>query len=114
MDNGLYKVRFETPRGSGTGVVVLTDGHLWGGDSSMYYTGTYTLIDGAFTGKLVTNVHTIAPHKPSIFGRDIVHITLKGTFKRDFAEIVGEAKEVPDIGFRAELTKLESQPALAG
>ena len=108
MDNGLYKVRFETPRGNGTGVVVLKDGHLWGGDSSMFYTGTYTLHDGAFSGKLVTNVHTIAPHKPSIFGRDIVHITLNGTFNRDYGEVTGTAREVPDVGFRAELTKLSS------
>ena len=106
MDNGLYKVRFETPRGNGTGVVVLKDGHLWGGDSSMFYTGTYKLQSGAFEGKLVTNVHTIAPHKPSIFGRDIVHITLKGSFSRDYAEVTGTAREVPDVPFRAELTKL--------
>jgi hypothetical protein len=106
MDDGLYKVRFETPRGSGTGVVVLQDGHLRGGDSSMFYTGTYTLHDGAFSARILTNVHTVAPHKPSIFGRDIVHITLKGTFSRDFAEVTGVAKEVPDIGFKAELTKL--------
>ena len=108
MDNGLYKVRFETPRGNGTGVVVLKDGHLWGGDSSMFYTGTYTLDQGAFTGKLVTNVHTIAPHKPSIFGRDIVHITLKGTFSRDYGEVTGSAREVPDVAFRAELSKLSA------
>lgn len=106
MDNGLYKVRFETPRGSGTGVVVVKDGHLWGGDSSMFYTGTYTLKDGVFTGKLVTNVHTIAPHKPSIFGRDIVHITLKGKFSRDYGEVTGTAREVPDVPFKGELTKL--------
>jgi hypothetical protein len=108
MDNGLYKVRFETPRGNGTGVVVLQDGHLWGGDSSMFYTGTYSLKDGAFNGMLVTNVHTIAPHKPSIFGRDIVHITLTGTFSRDYGEINGAAREAPEIGFKAELTKLSS------
>jgi hypothetical protein len=106
MDNGFYKVRFETPRGNGTGVVVLKDGHLWGGDSSMFYTGTYTLADGAFTGKLVTNVHTIAPHKPSIFGRDIVHITLTGTFSRDYGEVMGIAREVPEVPFKAELSKL--------
>jgi hypothetical protein len=108
MDNGLYKVRFETPRGSGTGVVVLKDGHIWGGDSSMFYTGTYTLHEGVFTGKLITNVHTIAPHKPSIFGRDIVHITLKGSYNRDYGEVTGTAREVPDVPFKAELTRLSA------
>jgi hypothetical protein len=106
MDDGLYKVRFETPRGSGTGVVVLKDGHLWGGDSSMFYSGTYILSEGNFNAKIVTNVHTIAPHRPSIFGRDIVHISLTGSFSRDYAEVTGTAREVPDIDFKAELTKL--------
>jgi hypothetical protein len=42
MQNGLYWVEFRTPLGSGAGVVVLQDGNLRGGDSSMYYFGTYT------------------------------------------------------------------------
>src|SRR6201995_3643716 len=106
MDNGLYKVRSETPRGNGTGVVVLKDGNIWGGDSSMFYTGTYTLDGETFNGQLITKVHTIAPHKPSIFGRDIVHITLEVTFSRDYAEVTGSAREVPDVPFKAELTWL--------
>ena len=106
MDNGLYKVRFETPRGAGTGVVVLHDGHLWGGDSSMFYNGKYELGTNTFHATIVTNVHTIAPHKPSIFGRDIVHITLDGTFLHDYCQVTGTAREVPDSPFKASLTKL--------
>ncbi len=106
MDNGLYKVRFETPRGAGTGIVALTDGHLRGGDSSMFYYGTYVANEGTFTADLVTNVHTIAPHKPSIFGRDIVHIHLEGTYFHDYAQVKGHAREVPEIDFKSTLTKL--------
>ena len=106
MDNGLYKVRFETPRGAGTGVVALVDGHVRGGDSSMFYYGTYTLQDGVFTADVVTNVHTIAPHKPSIFGRDIVHLHLEGAFLHDFAQIKGHPREAPEIELKATLTRL--------
>jgi hypothetical protein len=106
MDNGLYKVRFETPLGAGIGVVALQDGRLRGGDSSMYYHGTYTAAEGSFVADLVTNVHTIAPHKPSIFGRDIVHIHLEGTYIHDFAQVKGRAREVPEIDFKSTLTKL--------
>ncbi len=106
MDNGLYKVRFETPNGIGTGVVVLHDGHLWGGDSSMFYHGTYTLGTDTFHADIVTNVHTIAPHKPSIFGRDIVHIAIDGHYLHDSAHVTGLAREVPDVPFKASLTRL--------
>jgi hypothetical protein len=87
-------------------VIVLHDGHLWGGDSSMFYNGKYELGPNTFHATIVTNVHTIAPHKPSIFGRDIVHITLDGTYLHDYCQVTGVAREVPDIPFKASLTKL--------
>jgi len=106
MDNGLYKVRFETSRGAGTGVVALVDGHVRGGDSSMFYYGTYTAKDGYFTADVVTNVHTIAPHRPSLFGRDIVHLRLEGPYQHDFAQVKGHAREVPEIELKSTLTRL--------
>ncbi len=36
MQNGLYRVEFRTPLGSGAGVVVLQDDNLRGGDSSSH------------------------------------------------------------------------------
>jgi hypothetical protein len=41
MQTGLYKVNFKTPLGLGAGVVVLENGMIRGGDSSMFYRGTY-------------------------------------------------------------------------
>jgi len=37
-----------------------------------------------------------------------VHITLKGTFSRDYGEVTGTAREVPDVPFKGELTKLSA------
>ncbi len=42
MQNGLYIVRFETPLGQGSGVVVVRDGSIGGGDTGTYYRGSYT------------------------------------------------------------------------
>lgn len=39
MEEGLYKVLFQTQLGQGTGVVTVREGRLRGGDSVMYYTG---------------------------------------------------------------------------
>jgi hypothetical protein len=41
MRDGLYKVYFETPLGANFGVVHAVDGKIWGGDSSMFYVGSY-------------------------------------------------------------------------
>jgi hypothetical protein len=106
MDNGLYKVRFETSRGAGTGVVALVDGHVRGGDSSMFYYGTFSTVDGVLTVDVVTNVHTIAPHRPSIFGRDIVHLHLEGPFNHDYAQIRGRPREVPETELKVTLARL--------
>ncbi len=43
MKDGLYNIEFATHLGSGAGVVVLRDGKIRGGDSSMYYVGDYSL-----------------------------------------------------------------------
>ena len=47
--NGLYTVETDMTdggRGHATGVIVLRDGKIAGGDTHFYYTGTYTAADG--------------------------------------------------------------------
>ena len=64
MKNGHYSVGVtgldgvDWPPG---GVVVLRDGVFVGGGPYMYFTGLYSLNDGAFKGDLVLNQHTPAP-----------------------------------------------------
>ncbi len=104
MKNGLYKVEFATPLGSGAGVVTLNDGHIAGGDSSMYYVGTYNLDGNNFSGQVQTNKHTVGLE--SVFGKDRVSIDLSGTFEGNNATMTGTSKEAPDIGFQARLLPL--------
>lgn len=104
--DGLYGVQFQTQRGAGTGVVFLHEGILRGGDSMMYYTGTYQLSGNSFTGEVHAGVHARPAGMASVFGRDDVHITLKGTFSGDNATLTGTAKEVPGAQFSAHLKKI--------
>lgn len=104
--DGLYAVAFRTQAGDGTGVVIIQDGILRGGDSMMYYTGTYQLNGDDFSAEVVTNVHAKPRNMASVFGRDNVHITLTGTFKGDEAVLTGSAKEAMGMQFQAHLRKL--------
>ena len=105
MRNGLYKVEFAVPGDNGSGIVTLRDGHIGGGDSAIFYTGQYTESDGQFSGEVTTGRHT---HNgiPSVFRRDVVHITLKGTVSGDEAKMNGTAKEAPGVPFTAKLSRL--------
>ncbi|MBU6526103.1 hypothetical protein JMJ47_000719 [Methylocystis sp. MJC1] len=77
MKNGLYSVRFQTPLGQGAGVVTLRDGLLTGGDAALFYVGTYEANEGTLSASVTTGRHSpIGPG--SVFGRDVVHLSLKG------------------------------------
>jgi T3SS negative regulator,GrlR len=104
--DGFYAVQFQTPMGMGTGIVFLQGGILRGGDSMIYYTGDYQLNGDSFSGEVVTNAHARPPGMASVFGRDNVHITLKGNFSGDDATLTGTAKEAPGVQFSARLKKI--------
>jgi hypothetical protein len=60
VKNGLYSISIEMrdgKRGHATGVIVLCDGRIQGGDSYFYYTGTYSFKDGRWRGELITRQH---------------------------------------------------------
>lgn len=106
MRDGLYKVTFHTQISSGAGVVVLQGGTIRGGDSIMYYTGTYAEDGDRFTAEVATDAHTKVPGMGSVFGIDRVHIRLAGLSKGDTAEVTGKSREAPDVRFRAILERI--------
>jgi hypothetical protein len=62
--DGLYSLAIEMSgdrRGHATGIVVLRDGLILGGDSFFYYTGTYSFSRGKWRGEMIVNQHTEAP-----------------------------------------------------
>ena len=104
--DGLYKVSFETPLGTGDGVVVLEGGKLLGGDSMMYYVGTYSQDGNKFSAEIATNRHSHSQGMQPVFGQDRVNITLQGVTQGDSAQMTGTAAETPGVSFQASLTRL--------
>lgn len=104
MKEGLYKIEFSVPGDSGAGVGYLKNGKLHGGDSIIYYLGTYTIEDNKFNAKVKTNVHSTQQGMSSIFGIDSVNIDLTGTINDNIIKLQGRAKEAEHIPFSTTLT----------
>ncbi|MGA7675125.1 MAG: GrlR family regulatory protein [Rhizomicrobium sp.] len=106
MRDGLYKVHFKTRIGEGAGVIVLSGGHVRGGDSSVYYVGTYEQAGNQFTASVAAKTHTRMPGMGNVFGVDNVDIKLAGTSTGDSANVTGTAAQAPGVQFHAELSRL--------
>ncbi|MGF6231841.1 hypothetical protein QFZ27_005796 [Inquilinus ginsengisoli] len=106
MKNGLYSARFGTPLGTGAGVVVLRDGVIRGGDSMMYYIGSYAISGSQLSAEIEVDVHTRQQQMASVFGRDRVSVKLVGAFSADTATLKGSSPQAPGVAFSAELRKL--------
>ena len=59
------------------GVLMLRDGKLRGGDSFVYYTGTYDCSDGKWNGEMISQEHTPTT-RPMV--ERVQHIQFSGTY----------------------------------
>jgi hypothetical protein len=65
--NGLWTAEFGSNNGMfGSGVVILYEGRIMGGDSTHYYIGEYNLKDGTFNATL--RIIPFIPGAQSVFG----------------------------------------------
>ena len=88
--NGLYTIAVEMQegkRGHATGVVVLCNGRIMGGDSHFYYTGAYTCNNGRWRGETINHQHAEAPGINLAFGGRDVPCGFTGTYSQGEAEI---------------------------
>jgi T3SS negative regulator,GrlR len=105
LQNGSYKVEFQTPLGAGSGVVFHQNGEVHGGDATMLYIGTMAEKDGEIVAEIEATTHTRVPGVTSVFGLDHVNIKLVGNSQGDSgATLTGRAKEAPGVDFRARLS----------
>ena len=94
MTNGLYSIlteMMEGGHGHASGVIVLLDGKIAGGDSHFYYTGSYTADRGKWRGELITNEHTKSVGSLPLFGGREVTCGFTGAYSADAAEVNGTA-----------------------
>lgn len=109
--NGLYSLNIRMLDGinsSNTGVMVLHDGTIRGGDAFFDYVGAYSSANGRWKGELINHEHTPTKgERPLLGGRDEVGIGFSGTYNEDGAE--GEATALAgkrSIRFRTVLRRL--------
>lgn len=81
--NGLYSLRLRVldgVDGGFTGVMLLNDGRILGGDAFFYYLGTYTSAHGRWKGQILNREHTLAKGENPLFGGHEVGIGFSGTY----------------------------------
>jgi hypothetical protein len=90
-----------------TGVMMLQDGSIRGGDAFFDYIGAYSAANGRWKGEIVNREHTPSLAERPVFGGHEVGIGFSGTYDGDGAE--GEATALAgkrSIRFKAVLRKL--------
>jgi hypothetical protein len=110
IKNGLYSLHIrmlDGIDGGNTGVMVLLDGRIRGGDAFFDYLGSYTSANGRWKGELVNHEHTRSQGERPVFGGYEVGIGFSGTYTDEGA--LGEATALAgkrSIRFSAVLKKL--------
>jgi hypothetical protein len=80
--NGLYSIHIRMLDGIAgglTGVMLLHDGRILGGDAFFYYLGSYSSANGRWKGEILNQEHTPARSEHPIFGGYEVGIGFSGT-----------------------------------
>ena len=107
---GLYSIHIrmlDGIDGGNSGVMVLHNGLIRGGDAFFDYLGSYTSANGKWKGELVNHEHTPSKGERPVFGGYEVGIGFSGTYTDDGA--VGEATALAgkrSIRFSAVLKRL--------
>ena len=106
MQEGLYKVEFNTVHGTGNGVIYASSGKLRGGNSGFAFIGNYTRKGDEIHVKISTLRHNADPGFKPLFGADMITLTPKGTEDGDMIEFEGTALQLPGVTFRTILTRI--------
>lgn len=106
--DGLWTIEFGSNAGSfGSGVVVMRDGKIAGGDASYYYVGTYESATPTDFSAVIA-VRPFLPGAESVFktfDKEFT-LTLVGTLKDpDHAVALGRPAEMPGLDLGVRLTR---------
>jgi len=96
MIEALWSVQFIADNNDyGAGVVVFENGRLYGGDSSYYYVGSYSVKDGVISAEILVTHYSGALN--NILGPiEKVTWNVSGNIARDIFSVTGHAKEFPN------------------
>lgn len=87
MRNGVYRVRFETPRQRGSGVIILNDGHFSGGDKTHYFSGSYSEANNRISGAIRFKRHAEAAGFKQVVERDEFSVQIDGICSDSYAQV---------------------------
>ncbi len=92
---GLYRAEFNTLTMQGIGLVVLIDGKIYGGDTIIYYVGTYSTDGDTLTARVEAGSYKETPvaEIESVLKRDRKVLELEGEIKGRSIELGGRSKE---------------------
>src|SRR3954452_19937863 len=86
IKNGIYSLSAVSIDGDGVevgGVLILNDGKVQGGDSYVFYIGTYESSDGKWKGEMISREHTPTT-RPAI--ERVQRVEFSGTYDEAVAE----------------------------
>jgi hypothetical protein len=92
--SGLYSINIrmlDGIAGGQTGVMLLRDGRILGGDAFFYYLGAYSSVNGRWKGEFVNQEHTPAKSEHPLFGGYEVGIGFSGRCDAKGAEMEATA-----------------------
>ena len=109
---GLWTASMFAPGQFGAGVVVFETGRVFGGDSSMYYTGSYQINGRQLLGLVRVRKHHDIPGIVPFAGMDDAEFQIEATMVADtkiqFSAKVVKPKQGPQV--IGELMKLDGLP----
>ena len=109
LEDGEYAAWYKTPRGEGTGIIILANGKLTGSDSVLAYSGSYEINGNRFTAVVFTERHS--PGQPSLFGIDNIELDVEGQLNGKTVACSGRARHAPEVPFHVTLIRVEDQPS---
>jgi len=109
---GLYKFRFTTERGTGSGVMFATSGgRLYGGDSGSSFVGSFTGADGVISAEFTMSRHYHDPKYVPMFDADNVVMNFKGARRGEEVHFEGGSTALPGVQFTTILTPINDADA---
>ncbi len=92
--NGLYSIHIrmlDGVQGGLTGMMLVSDGRILGGDAFFYYLGSYSSANGRWKGQILNQEHTPARIEHPVFGGYEVGIGFSGSCDAEGAELEATA-----------------------
>jgi hypothetical protein len=95
------------------GIIILESERLFGGDSTYYWVGNYSVTNGIVTGTVRTRTHTLYEGATNVFGSEGA-VDYQVVFQVEFQgnDLVGAMcpADQPNVAQAVELTRLSDLP----